>query len=86
MDYNGVGPGHRGLFERKAGGRPDYTYSTALQTTTFTWSDKTLDKWLSDPQKFLPGQKMGFKVASARDRADLIAYLKKETPSKQPNQ
>jgi cytochrome c len=82
MDYNGVGPAHRGLLERKAGSRPDYTYSAALQATTFSWNDKFLDKWLTNPEKLVPGQKMGFKVASAKDRADLIAYLNKETPQK----
>jgi cytochrome c len=82
MDYNGVGPAHRGLFERKAGSRADYSYSAALQAATFTWNDKLLDKWLTNPEKLVPGQKMGFKVASARDRADLIAYLNRETPQK----
>jgi cytochrome c len=83
MDYNGVGPAHRGLFERKAGSRPDYTYSAALQASNVVWNEKTVDKWLTNPEKFIPGQKMGFMVASAKDRADLIAYLRKETPPKQ---
>jgi cytochrome c len=37
---------------------------------------RTLDQWLTNPQAFVPGQKMNFKVAKAEDRADLIAYLK----------
>jgi cytochrome c len=81
MDYNGVGPAHRGVFERKAGSRPDYSYSPALQSTNFVWNEKALDKWLTNPEKFIPGQKMGFMVGSAKDRADLIAYLKKESSS-----
>jgi cytochrome c len=32
--------------------------------------------WLTNPQAFIPGQRMNFKVADPADRADLIAYLK----------
>ncbi len=76
IDYNGVGPAHRGVFGRKAGSRSDYTYSPALAAANVLWDDKTLGRWLGNPEKFIPGQKMGFSVASARDRADIIAYLK----------
>ena len=75
-DANRVGPMHRGVFGRKAGSLPDYTYSKALKGTDFVWNDATLDRWLTNPQAFVPGQKMNFKVAKAEDRADLIAYLK----------
>ena len=78
IDYNGVGPAHKGLFGRKAGTRPDYVYSPAVKASSIVWSDKTLDKWLANPEKLIPGQKMGFMVPNAKDRADLIAYLKKE--------
>ena len=75
-DANRVGPMHRGVFGRKAGSLADYTYSKALKGADFVWSDQTLDQWLTNPQAFVPGQKMNFKVAKAEDRADLIAYLK----------
>jgi cytochrome c len=75
-DANRVGPMHRGVFGRKAGSLPDYTYSKALKGSDFVWGDQTLDRWLTNPQAFVPGQKMNFKVAKAEDRADLIAYLK----------
>ena len=80
VDYNGVGPAHKGVFGRKAGSAPNYVYSLALQNSAVIWSEKTLDKWLSDPEKFIPGQKMGFSVPNEGERADLIAYLKKATP------
>src|ERR1700751_2237547 len=70
IDYNGVGPAHKGLFGRKAGSLADYTYSPALQASTVIWSAQTLDKWLTNPEKFIPGQKMGFMVPAAKDRAD----------------
>lgn len=76
IEYNGVGPAHKGVFGRKAGSALGYAYSQALKSSSIVWNEKTLDKWLAGPEKFVPGQKMGFIVASARDRADLIAYLK----------
>lgn len=78
IDYNGVGPAHKGLIGKKAGSRADYVYSPAVKTSSIVWADRTLDKWLANPEKLIPGQKMGFMVPLAKDRADLIAYLQKE--------
>ncbi len=75
-DANRVGPRHRGVFGRKAGSLADYSYSKALRGSDFVWNDQTLDRWLTNPQALVPGQKMNFKTAQAEDRADLIAYLK----------
>ncbi|MDO8047386.1 c-type cytochrome [Janthinobacterium sp. SUN211] len=79
IDYNGVGPAHKGVFGRKAGSVADYNYSPAVKASTIVWGEKTLDQWLSGPEKLIPGQKMGYLVPSAQDRADLIAYLKQES-------
>ncbi|MBI3525503.1 MAG: c-type cytochrome [Betaproteobacteria bacterium] len=75
-DYNGVGPAHRGVFGRKAASRADYAYSPALTASQIVWHEKTLDRWLANPEKFVPGQKMGISAPSAKDRSDIIAYLK----------
>ncbi len=75
-DANRVGPKHRGVAGRKAGALPDFNYSKALGNSGVVWSDDALDQWLADPQAFIPGQRMIFKVADPTDRADLIAYLK----------
>jgi cytochrome c len=77
LEYNGVGPAHKGLFGRTAGKTSGYLYSQALQSSRVVWTDKTLNLWLADPEKFIPGQKMGVSVPDASERADLIAYLKK---------
>ena len=84
IDYNGVGPAQKGLFDKKAGSRADYQYSPAVKSSSIVWTDKTLDKWLSNPEKLIPGQKMGFMVPAAKDRADLIAYLNKEAGRERP--
>ena len=75
LDKNDVGPRHRWVFGRKAGSLPDYSYSEALKSSNIVWNEETLDKWLADPQAFVPGVKMYFHLA-AQDRADVIAYLR----------
>jgi cytochrome c len=77
LDTNDLGPRHRGVFGRKAGSISDYTYSPALKNSGLTWTEETLDKWLTDPQKLVPGSKMFFHLDAAKDRADVIEYLKK---------
>ncbi|MDO8039929.1 cytochrome c family protein [Janthinobacterium sp. SUN137] len=86
IDYNGVGPAHKGVFGRKAGSVADYSYSPAVKASAIVWGEKTLDQWLSGPEKLIPGQKMGYLVPSAQDRADLIAYLKQESARASPAQ
>ncbi|PIF13383.1 c-type cytochrome [Janthinobacterium sp. 13] len=86
IDYNGVGPAHKGVFGRKAGSVADYNYSPAVKASAIVWGEKTLDQWLSGPEKLIPGQKMGYLVPSAQDRADLIAYLKQESARASPAQ
>jgi len=79
LDYNGVGPAHRGVFGRQAAQAPGFAYSDALKASHVVWNEQTLDRWLSDPEKFVPGQRMGVNVPDAHERADLIAYLKQAT-------
>ena len=79
LDASVVGPAHRGVYGRRVGSLPGYDYSDALKKGGFVWDAATLDKWLTDPEKLLPGQRMGYSVPEAQDRADLIEYLKKES-------
>ncbi len=76
VQYNSVGPAHQGVFGRHVGRAPGYTYSQALHDSDVTWNESSLDRWLTDPEQFIPGQKMGFKVDDPAQRADLVAYLK----------
>ena len=76
LDKNDVGPRHSGVYGRKAGSLPDYSYSPALKNAGFVWDEKTLDQWLADPQKFLPGAKMFYHLDQQQDRADVIEFLK----------
>ena len=76
VDANKVGPAHRGVFGRKAGSAPGYAYSSALAGSKVVWNEESLARWLTDPEKFIPGQKMGVSVDDPKEREDLVAYLK----------
>jgi len=77
---NEVGPSLHGLFSRKAGELTDFRYSPAMKRSGVTWTAESIDKYLTDPQAFIPGNRMPFAgISNAADRADLIAYLQKAT-------
>lgn len=77
VDAHRVGPLHRNVFGRKAGSAADYDYSPALRASSVRWDEQTLAAWLTNPEKLIPGQRMGYAVAQASDRADLIAFLRR---------
>ena len=79
LDTNKTGPMLGGVFGRQAGSRPDYKYSSALAHAGIKWSADNLDRWLTDPRKFVVGTKMPIRVLDAFARRDIIAYLKKES-------
>lgn len=75
VEENRVGPKHRGVVGRKAGSAKDYDYSLALQTSKIVWDVVLLQKWLTNPEALIPGQRMGYSVEEAKDRLDLAEYL-----------
>ena len=77
LAYDRVGPRHCGLFGRRAGSVPGCNYSLAMKRSGIVWNDPTLDRFLTQPLKMVPGSAMTYDgVADPKDRADLIAYLK----------
>jgi cytochrome c len=77
---NKVGPNLHGVFGRKAGLAPGFAYSDAVSKANIVWSAETLNDWLARPSDFLPGNRMVFVgIRRPEDRANLIAYLKRET-------
>jgi len=75
-----VGPNLHGLFGRKSGQAPNYTYSAANKERGVVWNEDTLNTYLTDPKKFIPGTKMVFAgLKKEQERKDLIAYLKQAT-------
>jgi cytochrome c len=73
-DYDG--PTLMGVIGRKAGSLEDYRYSAAMKRSDVTWDAATLDKYIADPQAFIPGNRMAFAgISDKAERDDLIAYL-----------
>lgn len=75
-----VGPNLHGLFGSKAATKEGFAYSKAMIASEIVWTEETLDPYIENPMKSLPGGKMVFAgMRKAEDRDALIEYLKKET-------
>jgi nitrite reductase (NO-forming) len=73
---NGLGPSLAGILGKKAASVPNYAYSEPLRSSNLTWDAPTLDRYLQDPQKLVPGNKMPFPgMRTENERRDVIAYL-----------
>jgi len=78
LAYDRVGPRHCGLLGRLAGSVPGYEYSSAMKHSKITWTEATLDRFLAKPLAMVPGSTMTYDgVPDAKERADLIAYLRR---------
>ena len=73
---NTVGPSLHGVIGRKAGEGAEFRYSPAMKRSGITWSTDTINNFIADPQKLVPGNRMPYSgLPDGKDRADLIAYL-----------
>ena len=66
---NMLGPSLADVVGRHAGAEPGYDYSAAMKKADLVWTPETLDAYLTDPQKVVPGNKMPFADRSGRHRA-----------------
>jgi cytochrome c len=75
-DSNGVGPHLNGVIGRKAGSVAGFGYSSAMKQSNIVWNAASLENFLANPQKAIPGNQMPFPgVPDATQRADIAAYL-----------
>jgi cytochrome c len=84
---NMTGPSLAEVWNRTAGSLASFPrYSPALKSSGIVWTDDTLNEWIKDPQHFIPGNTMTFPgMKDARQRDDLLAFLKDETqPGRAP--
>jgi nitrite reductase (NO-forming) len=73
---NVLGPSLAGVMGRKSGSVEGYNYSPAMKQANLVWDQKTIDAYLADPGKTVPGNKMPFPgLKTDHDRADIIAFL-----------
>ena len=47
-----------------------------MKKTHIVWDDKSLEKWLEDPDILVPNNNMDFLVSKIQERKDVISYLK----------
>ena len=87
-DRNMTGPSLANLWGRKAGGLSSFErYSEALKASGIIWDDRSLDGWLTDPDRMVPDNEMPFNgIKDTRVRADLLAFLKDATKPGAPQQ
>jgi len=87
-DRNMTGPSLANLWGRKAGSLPSFDrYSDALKASGIIWDDRSLDGWLTDPDRMMPDNEMPFNgIKDTRVRADLLAFLKDATRPGAPQQ
>ena len=82
-----TGPSLARIWNRKAGTVEEFLrYSDALKHTDIAWNETTLDKWLANPEQFVPGTSMTFPgMRESRDRQNVIAYLRAVSEGKTPS-
>jgi cytochrome c len=76
MEQNREGPRLRGVFGRTSGDVSGFDYSPALKKAHIVWDDRSLDRWLADPDTLVPDNNMDFHVAKPDERRDLVQFLK----------
>jgi cytochrome c len=72
---NKIGPTLAGVFGRKSGSEPGFSYSAALKAANLTWDENTLDQFLTSPVAKVPGTKMLVSIPNEADRQNIIAHL-----------
>ncbi len=82
---NGTGPNLWGVVGRDIAATASYNYSAALSSEPGNWTFEKLDAYLLKPGAAIPGNKMSYQgLRKARDRADVIAYLRAQGASQIP--
>lgn len=73
------GPSLFGVVGRRAASVAGFEYSEAMKAkgaAGLVWTAAALDRYLADPEAFVPGTNMSVPpMRDAQERADLIAYL-----------
>jgi cytochrome c2 len=77
-----IGPSLHGIIGRASGSQADFNYSDAMKNAQVDWTVETLDQYLANPRKMIPGTKMAFPgLPKEKDRADVISYLEQAAGS-----
>ncbi|MEO7496555.1 MAG: c-type cytochrome [Massilia sp.] len=78
LAYDRTGPRHCGLLGRRAGSVPGFAYSEAMKRAGIVWDARTLNRFLADPGRTVPGTSMTYAgVKDPAERRALIDYLRR---------
>lgn len=73
-----IGPSLHKIFGSKAGTRPGFNSSAAMKNSGLTWDEKSLDRFIENPEAVAPNNAMkpfaGLPDAAARK--EIVSYLK----------
>jgi cytochrome c len=83
---NALGPNlYAVVGDAEASGRGGFAFSDALKAHGGKWDFDELNKWLTSPKAYAAGTKMTFAgLSNPQDRANVIAYLNKQSDHPQP--
>jgi cytochrome c len=78
---NRLGPNLHAIVGREAGSLEGYDFSSALETSDMTWDAETLDAFIEDPQRVVPGNEMRpyGGITEPEVRSAIVTYLSGET-------
>ncbi|NKB19079.1 MAG: c-type cytochrome [Alphaproteobacteria bacterium] len=80
-----IGPALWEIVDRTMGGGDGYKYSSGMMAMKKKWGYEELNKFFVKPRKYIKGTKMAFVgIKKAKDRANLIAYLRSLSASPKP--
>ncbi len=80
-DDNRLGPSLHKIIGKKAGSVQGYAYSDSMKNSGITWDEKTLDRFIENPDSVVAGNNMKpyTGMTNAEDRAKIVAYLKAQS-------
>jgi len=77
---NMTGPNLYGIFGRKSGSAPGFSYSDGVAALNQTWDAAKIDTWITNPRAVVPDTHMTYPgMKDPKNRIDTIAYLKVAT-------
>ena len=72
-----VGPSLKGVMAARSARSPASRTARAMRTSRGAWDEKSLDTFIAEPQKAIPGNTMPFAgVSDPKQRAEIVDYLK----------
>ena len=81
----GVGPNLYGVVGAPHGHMEGFNYTAGLKGKQGPWTFDELNEWLFKPSAYVPGTRMAFAgIANAKQRADVVDYLRTLSDKPEP--